>query len=79
LLLFSFFWEKLAYENFGVLIADVLSGTLKHFFVPTDLIYFWTVHHEYSIGGNTIFWQEADFSHNLREIDEKASFLSYSI
>jgi len=51
----SIFWEKLDYEKFGVLIADILSGTLKHFFVPTDLIYFWTVHHEYSIGGNTKF------------------------
>ena len=47
------FWKKLAYEKFGVLIADILEGTLKHFFVPTDLICFWTVHHEYSIGGNT--------------------------
>ena len=26
------FWEKLAYEKFGVLIADILAGTLKHFF-----------------------------------------------
>ena len=53
---FSFiFWEKLDYEKFGVLIADILAGTLKHFFVPTDLICFWTVHHEYSIGGNTNF------------------------
>ena len=74
-----FFWEKLAYEKFGVLIADIIAGTLKHFFVPKDLIYFWTVHHEYSIGGNTNFWQEADLSHNSGEIDEKAFFLSYSI
>ena len=50
---FLFYWEKLAYEEFGVLIADILTGTLKHFFVPTDLIYFWTVQHKYSIGGNT--------------------------
>ena len=70
----------MAYGKFGVLIADILAGTLKHFFVPTDLVCFWTVHHEYSIGRNTkFFWQEADFSYNSREIDEKASFLSYSI
>jgi len=54
LITFSFiFWEKLANEKFGVLIADILTGTLEHFFVPTDFKYFWTVHHEYSIGGNT--------------------------
>ena len=53
---FSFiFWEKLANEKFGVLIADILTGTLEHFFVPTDLVYFLTVYYEYSIGGNTDF------------------------
>ena len=26
------FWEKPAYEKFGVLIADILAGTKKHFF-----------------------------------------------
>ena len=28
---FPFYWEKLAYVKFGVLIADILAGTLKHF------------------------------------------------
>ena len=44
----------MGYEEFGALIADIISGTYN-FVKPTELICFSKVHHEYSIGGNTNF------------------------